>query len=96
MLASELSNRPVPKGLINGVSSTNVSVSFGVPQGLVLGPLLFFVYINDNGAHITSSIRIYADNFVLYREIREDSDRLMLQTDLDNICLWCSQWLMSL
>lgn len=84
------------KVVVNGVSSTNVSVSSGVPQGSVLGPLLFLIYINDIGVSISSSIRLYADDCVLYREIRDDSDRLALQTDLEKICFWCSQWLMSL
>ena len=54
----------------------------GVPQGTVLGPLLFLTYINDLPNNIHSSIRLFADGCVLYREIKKEIDSQELQTDL--------------
>ena len=56
----------------------------GVPQGTVLGPLLFSLYINDISADIKSEIiRLFADDCVCYREIKNEEDTLKLQRDID-------------
>ncbi|KAJ8020472.1 RNA-directed DNA polymerase from mobile element jockey [Holothuria leucospilota] len=57
--------------LIDGTSSDKSKVISGVPQGTVLGPLLFLVYINDLPANIQSSVRLFADDCVLYRETKK-------------------------
>ena len=57
--------------VIGGEHSTWTQVMSGVPQGTVLGPLLFLTYINDLPNHIHSSIRLFADDCVLYREIKK-------------------------
>ena len=54
----------------------------GVPQGTVLGPLLFSLYINDISSNIESEIRLVADDCVCYREIKEE-DTIKLQRDID-------------
>ena len=54
------------------------SVRSGVPQGTVLGPLLFIVYINDLPARITSQIRLFADDSYIYRVINDSEDSLKL------------------
>ena len=62
--------------VVNGVKSDWAPVVSGVPQGTVLGPLLFSLHINDITSDIESEIRLFADNCVCYREIKnvEDSE----------------------
>ena len=57
--------------VIGGEHSTWTQVMSGVAQGTVLGPLLFLTYINDLPNNIHSSIRLFADDCVLYREIKK-------------------------
>ena len=66
-----------------------------VPQGTVLGPLLFLLYINDIKQNINSKIRLFADDCVLYREINEKLDCLELQQDLQKLVDWSHTWQMS-
>ena len=61
----------------------------GVPQGSVLGPLLFLVFINDLPASVT---RLFADDCILYRTIENHQDSVTLQMDLDKLALWGSTW----
>ena len=60
--------------VIGGEPSTWTQVMSGVPQGTVLGPLLFLTYINDLPNNIHSSIPLFADDCVLYREIKNEID----------------------
>ena len=53
--------------VVNGVKSDRTPVVSGVPQGTVLGPLLFSLHINDITADIESEIRLFADDCVCYR-----------------------------
>lgn len=55
---------------LNDYISSTVAVSSGVPQGCVLGPLLFLIYVNDIVSNISSPIRLFTDDCVIYREIR--------------------------
>lgn len=80
----------------NNASSHVSAVSSGVPQGTVLGPLLFLIYINDLPLRITSVIRLFADDCVVYRKITTQDDLLILQADLLKITDWCQNWKMSL
>lgn len=80
----------------NNSFSSFVPVTSGVPQGTVLGPLLFLIYINDLPVSLTSTIRLFADDCVVYRRIVSDADFNNLQADLDRIAYWCSRWLMPL
>ena len=63
-------------------------VASGVPQGTILGPLLFLCYINDLPLHVDSHIRLFADDCLLYRTIRNHGDHLLLQKELDASTLW--------
>ena len=60
--------------VVNGVKSDWASVLSGVPQGTALGPLLFSLYINDISSDIKSEIRLFADDCVCYREIKDEED----------------------
>lgn len=82
--------------IVNNSSSPSSYVSSGVPQGSVLGPLLFLIYINDLPTNISSHIRIFADDCMLYRPINCPNDHSILQDDLNTISNWCSTWLMRL
>lgn len=81
---------------VNGFSSTLVSVTSGVPQGSVLGPLLFLIYINDIASNISSKISLFADDCVVYREVTNSFDLIQLQNDINTISLWCDTWSMEL
>ena len=64
---------------INGEQSQWRPVTSGIPQGSVLGLLLFLIYINDLPKYVNSTIYMYADDTKIYREIREKHDREILQ-----------------
>ena len=72
---------------IDGCESQSLPVVSGVPQGSVLGPLLFICYINDVTAVISSGseINLFADDIVLYRIITSPSDFVHLQQDIDSL-----------
>ena len=76
------------KVVLEGVSSTSTSVDSGVPQGTVLGPLLFLCHINDLPASVSSQVRLFADDCLLYREINTFQDHVALQQDLHNLEQW--------
>ena len=83
------------KVTVEGVASEPVSVKSGVPQGSVLGPVLFLAFINDLPVSIRSSSRLFADDCVVYREIRSDNDCQILQDDLQKLWDWEKKWGMS-
>ena len=78
--------------VVNGAKSDWVPVLSGVPQGTVLGPLLFSLYINDISTDIDSEIRLFADDCVCYREIKDTEDTLKLQKDIDQLGCWARKW----
>lgn len=83
---------------INGCHSRVLPVSSGVPQGSVLGPLLFLIYINDLTESIPSSVsvRLFADDCIIFKEITSTSDQDLLQQAIINISSWCHSWDMQL
>ena len=66
-----------------------------VPQGSVPGPSLFLYYINDMPENIKSTVRLFADDAIVYLTITSDVDRVHLQEDLDRIAHWEQTWKMS-
>ena len=82
--------------VIEGSASAPKPVTSRVPQGSVLGPLLFLIYINDLCSGLSSKIHLFADDTVIYREIHDETDHIALQEDLNTIIQWCSQNNMSL
>ena len=68
--------------------SSWVSVDSGVPQGSVLGPLLFLFFINDLPAHISSESLLFADDLKLYRIINNFHDFVSLQKDIKAVSTW--------
>ena len=68
------------------------TVVSGVPQGTVLGPLLSSLHINDITADIESEIRLFADDCVCYREIKDKEDTLKHQRDIDRLGNWARKW----
>jgi hypothetical protein len=77
-----------------GKHSAQCKVTSGIPQGTVLGPLLFLVYINDMPPCVTSRARLFADDCLLYRPIKTEADATKLQ-DIDALPNWESTWQMS-
>ena len=68
--------------MINGKASGWEKVTSGVPQGSVLGPTLFIIYINDIDDGITSSLQKFADDTKLLRKVGKQDDFEELQKDL--------------
>ena len=81
---------------IDGAASSPCDVTSGVPQGSVLGTLLFIIYINDIGAHISpgTHMRLFADDALLYRHTDTFDDHITLQKDLDHLMDWAETWRM--
>ena len=81
--------------VLEGQKSSQKEVFSGVHQGTVLGPLLFLAFINDLPDVVkTSDARLFADDCLLYRHIRNDKDSVDLQTDLTALEDWETKWQM--
>ena len=79
---------------VNGSSSEPAPVSSGVPQGSVLGPILFIYYINDMPDVTEEELKIFADDTKGSNEIENDVDVLNLQKCIDNLTEWSKLWLL--
>jgi hypothetical protein len=80
---------------LDGEKSEKIHVTSGVPQGTVLGPILFLVCINNFHEYIKhSTLRLFADDSILYKTIKDESDTHKLQEDLDAAEKWENDWLM--
>ena len=82
--------------VVDGDYSTCKQVRSGVPQATVLGPLMFLLYLNNIGDHLNhSTIRLFADDCLLYRTISNQDDADRLQDDLDTLQEWTDTWQMN-
>ena len=93
LIKSFLSNRK-QRVSVNGALSDITDVTSGVPQGSVLGPVLFLLYINDINGNIKSFICLFADDSIIYRKISSKTDHKILQTDLNQLQTWSDKWQM--
>ena len=78
--------------VVDGEFSTHASVSSGVPQGSVLGPILFLCYINDLPSSVSSNVRLFADDSIMYKKIKSQTDCQSLQCDLTKLESWEKTW----
>ena len=78
--------------VIDGEEWEPIPVTSGVPQGSVLGLILFLVYINDLLDEVRSQVRLFADDTALYLTMESEDDSSALQTDLDILSAWETRW----
>jgi len=92
-LSDYLTNRS-QRVIINGSNSSWLHVTSGVPQGSILGPLLFLLYINDLPSVLSHDTicAIFADDTKIYRQINTRNDALALQNDITNLHNWSLEW----
>ena len=90
---SFLTNRR-QKVVVNGHHSNWSEVTSGIPQGSILGPLLFILYINDLPSEITSNVMLFADDTKIFHEIKSIDDQELLQSDINNMFEWSNKWLL--
>ena len=80
--------------IVDGEISNWKSVLSGVPQGSVLGPILFLIYINDLEDDISSKVLKFADDTKVFRKVTNDTDKQSLQDDLNKLVKWSEKWQM--
>ena len=80
--------------VVDGEVSSWKSVLSGVPQGSVLGPILFLVYIDDLEKGVTGNILKFADDTKLFRKAKEIGDKQKIQDDIDKLVRWSEKWQM--
>ena len=80
------------KVVVQGEESDSVTITTGVPQGYVSGPILFLVYINDLPDYIVSQVRLFADNTAIYLTLENKGDSDKLQKNLDRVQKREARW----
>ena len=79
--------------VVDGASSERIQVTSGVPQGSILGPLMFLIYINDLPDVLTSSTPLrFADDTTLYSNVCSSRECELVQKDLNALYEWCVKW----
>ncbi len=90
-IASFLTNR-LQRVAVNGEYSSWHQVLSGVPQGTVLGPHLFLLFINDIQNAVRGVTRLFADDCLIYHQIKSTDDEKLFQADLDRLIGWATTW----
>ena len=80
---------------VNGENSNWEEVTSGIPQGSVLGPLLFVLYINELPDHVDSEAYLFADDTKIFRIITGENYQNILQEDLRKMEDWSNNWLLN-
>ena len=80
--------------MVEGTRSDPLPVESGVPQGSILGPSLFLLYINDLSEGIKLKIRLFADDTMCSKTIMKEKDEQVLQEDLHFLTTWEEKWSM--
>ncbi len=78
--------------VINGSASDWAPVTSVIPQGFVLGPVLFMIYINDINLELNNFIAKFSDDTKIGSYVISDRDRQSLQEDLRKISAWSDRW----
>ena len=81
--------------MVNNEESPAAPVVSGIPQGSVLGPLLFVIYINDLPDTVSSHVYLFADDTKIMRNVENEDDAKALQKDLDILESWSRKWLLT-
>ena len=81
-------------GACNMLDYNRNAVTSGMPQGSVLGPVLFILYINDLPQKVKSHCVLFADDAKLFIELKQLKDFEEIQDDLYELCVWASKWLL--
>ena len=71
--------------VLDGKTSSPVAFKSGFPQGTVLGPLMFLLYINDLPSRVYSAVRLFSEECLLYRVMRDRKNAESLKTDLNDL-----------
>jgi hypothetical protein len=86
--------------VVENINSTYINVLSGVPQGSVLGPILFILFINDIDSVCQSctKLKLFADDLKLYSVVKLNlsSNTVSLQQSLDAVCSWANEWQFSI
>ena len=80
------------RAVINGEKSQEGNVTSGNPQGSVLGPILFVIYINDLHANVKSQVKMFADDTKLFTRVDVPNNHETMQNDLDELMQWSNKW----
>lgn len=80
--------------ILNGDSSEWANVTSGIPQGSVLGPILFTIYINDLPDVVENFVKLFADDTKIYATVNTEQEKNSLQKDIDSLTTWSDTWLL--
>ena len=81
--------------VVNGTKSSPAEVTSGIPQGSVLGPTLFVIYINDLPQHLNSKVQLFADDTKIYGKSNTSQEQDLIQQDLNTLQEWSNKWLLA-